>query len=137
MNFFKKESSLSQMADAETISIKASRIYATLLAISVLVIVAFKSLDQTTITETILSPSLATYDRLQATYPSTLSCSCQQIGIFTNTFVTIQPKIHQVSDSSQRIFSTGIFSTECSARRKISVQTIFIEYLEKNTSRPN
>ena len=97
MNFFIKESSLSQMANAESMSTKASRIYAVLLGLSVLTIIVSKGLDQTIVFETMSFPSLAAYEQLQAKYPNTLSCTCQQIFIFHRSFVTITPKIHQVS----------------------------------------
>ena len=97
MNFFKKESSISQITNAEMISIKASRIYAILLSISILIIVVYKGLDQITITESVLFPSLATFDRLQAMYPNTLSCSCQQIAVPFGTFGSIYATLHQVS----------------------------------------
>ena len=100
MNFFKKEGVISQMSNAQIMSIKASRIYAVLLTISVLLIVVFKGLDQITVFETISSPSLATFDRLQAMYPNTLSCSCQQIAVPFRSFVSTDVTIHQVSNST-------------------------------------
>lgn len=100
MNLFKKESSISQMANVAIVSIKASRVYAVLLVISMLIAVLSRSLDQITVSETISFPSLATYDQLQAKYPSTLSCSCQQVAVAFKTFVSLKPRIHQVSYST-------------------------------------
>ena len=100
MNFFKKESILSQVLHPEMVSIKASRIYAIILTISVLIIVLSKGLDQTTVSETVSFPSLATFDRLQAMYPKTLSCSCQQIKVPYSTFVTVTAAKHQVKYST-------------------------------------
>lgn len=100
MNFFKKESILSQVLNPEVISIKTSRTYAALLSISVLIIVLNKGLDQTTVSETVSFPSLATFNRLQALHPNTLSCSCQQIKVPYSSFVSVTAVKHQVSYST-------------------------------------
>lgn len=97
MNFFKKEGALSQMPSAELMSIKASRVYAALLTLSVLTVIIFNALDQVTVSETISFPSLARYDQLQAKYPETFACTCQNIGVFYKNFATFRPTIHQVS----------------------------------------
>lgn len=97
MNFFNKESSISGIPDAHLLSIKASRIYALLLTISVLIVVIFKGLDQAIVVVTIPSPSLATFEHLQAMYPTTLSCSCQQIAVPFQKFGTVKVTMHQVS----------------------------------------
>lgn len=97
MDLFKKESILSQIANAESMSIRASRVYAAVLSISVFTVIIFKTFEQTTVSETIPYPSLATFEQLQSQFPSTLSCSCQRIGIFYATFASITPKMHQVS----------------------------------------
>ncbi len=88
------------MANAEMISIKASRVYVVQLVISVLIVILFKSIEQTTISETISFPSLATFDQLQAKYPSTLSCSCQQVAVAFYSFASLKPNFHQVSYST-------------------------------------
>jgi hypothetical protein len=96
MNLFRKESALSQMDNAELVAVKATRFYMILLSLSVLIVVAFRTLDQTTVSETIPFPSLETYEQLQAKYPNTLLCTCQQISVFYRTFISVEPKIHQV-----------------------------------------
>ena len=84
------------MDNAELMAIKATRFYMTLLLSSVLIVVAFRSIDQTTVSQTIPFPSLETYEQLQVKYPNTLLCTCQQISIFYKTFISVKPKIHQV-----------------------------------------
>ena len=96
MNLFRKESALSQMDNAELVAIKATRFYILLLLSSVLIVVVFRSIDQTTISETIPFPSVETYEQLQVKYSNTLSCMCQQISVFYKTFISVKPKIHQV-----------------------------------------
>lgn len=96
MNFFRKESILSQIDNAELMSIKATRFYIVLLLSSVLVVVAFRSIEQTTVTETVLFPSFEIYEQFQAKYPNTFFCTCQQITTFYKSFVSTKPKIHQV-----------------------------------------
>ena len=100
MNFFKKESILSQVLNPDMISLMASRTYAVLLTISVLIIVLNRGLDQRTVSKTVSFPSLATFDRLQAMYPNTLSCSCQQIKVPYSSFVSVTATKHQVSYST-------------------------------------
>lgn len=95
-NLFRKESTLSQMDNAELMAIKTTRFYMALLLSSVLIVVAFRSIDQRTISETVSFPSLETYEQLQAKYSNTFSCACQQISIFYRTFVSVKPKLHQV-----------------------------------------
>lgn len=96
MNLFRREGALSQIDDAELMAIKATRFYMVLLLLSVLIVMIFRSIGQKTVSETIPFPSLETYEQLQVKYPSTLSCTCQQISFFYRTFVWIKPKIHQV-----------------------------------------
>ncbi len=105
----KKLGQLNFFRDAETMhegddrvlrnQIITTRVYLLLLFVNLLILVMFTSLTETTVSVTVLSPSLAIYERLQVDYPNTLSCPCRQITITLEDFLSITPTYHQVSVS--------------------------------------
>lgn len=97
INLFRKESSYSQMVNTEQIALIATRLYVILLTASISILVLLHGLNQTTMSITISSPTVNTFEQLQATYPSTFSCQCQQISVTYGSFVSMIPSYHQVS----------------------------------------
>lgn len=96
MNFFIIEMRLSRLENAEEVAATASRIYAVLLASSISVLVLFNGLSLSTISVTVQSPTLATYETLQTQYSNVLSCSCKQIDVPYGTFLSMRVLQHQV-----------------------------------------
>ncbi|UJR06613.1 hypothetical protein I4U23_010897 [Adineta vaga] len=76
-----------------------TRIYFVLLAGSIIVLVLFTSLSTQTVTITVLTPTLTTYNNLQILYSDTLRCPCSTIIIPYQTFVSLSPVFHQVCSS--------------------------------------
>ena len=101
MNFFKKESSISRIENADQMALISSRIYVVLLILTVLVLALFNGLGQTTISVTVSSPTLATFEQLQAAYPSKLLCPCVQIAVPYSIFLSVTASYHQVSFVTQ------------------------------------
>jgi hypothetical protein len=97
MNFFHQESSINLSPNATQMAIMSSRVYAVLLPMCLCVLVIFYSFGQQSISRTILSPSLADFERLEVLYPATLSCPCQQIAIPFSRFSSVNFTVHQVS----------------------------------------
>jgi hypothetical protein len=97
MNFFVKESRTSRRVDAGELAVISTRIYVVLFILCIFVLAIFNGLDTMTITTTVLSPSIDTFEQLHAVYPNTLSCACQQIAIPYGLFLTTTPIYHQVS----------------------------------------
>ena len=77
----------------------ATRIYAGLLTISIVILLFFTGLKEQTHIVTVLSPSPSTFDRLVETYPSTLVCPCSKISIPYRSFLSFAPHYHQVCSS--------------------------------------
>ena len=97
MNFFIKETAISDMENAADVAVIASRIYLVLLSTSIVVLVLFTGLIESTTSVTVQSPSLEIYDKLQAQYSQLLSCPCEKIAIPYKNFVSIDISYHQVS----------------------------------------
>jgi hypothetical protein len=92
-----KESRTSQRVDAQELAVISTRFYIVLFIICILVLGFFNGLATVTVQETVLSPSIVTFEKLHAIYSNTLSCTCQQIAIPYGSFATVQPIFHQVS----------------------------------------
>jgi hypothetical protein len=92
-----KESRTSQRIDAQELAVISTRFYIALFIICILVLGVFNGFATVTVIETVLSPSIVTFEKLHAIHSNTLSCTCQQIAIPYGSFVTIQPIHHQVS----------------------------------------
>jgi hypothetical protein len=97
MNFFVKETRTSRRVDAQELAVISTRLYIVLFIICILVLGFFNGLATVTVKETVLSPSIDTFEKLYAMYPNTLSCACQQIAIPYGTFLTVKPIYHQVN----------------------------------------
>ncbi|CAF4284217.1 unnamed protein product, partial [Adineta steineri] len=76
-----------------------TRIYLVLLASSVCIFLLYKSLDVQTTNIIVSKPSLTTYKQLQKSYNNSLECSCSNIAIPFQKFVTWSPRLHQLCSS--------------------------------------
>jgi len=97
LNLFKKESSISEMENVNYVAIIATRFYVVLLTASVFILVLFNSLKETTVSVTVKLPSLTTFEQLYDSYPTSISCPCQQIAVEHQTFLSVSATFHQVS----------------------------------------
>jgi hypothetical protein len=79
----------------------STRVYAILLVVSLVILVLFISLSETTVFVTEPKPSIDTYQRLQAAYPNTLACPCEHISVSNEDFLSIKPTYHQVRRTNQ------------------------------------
>lgn len=77
----------------------ASRIYLSLLALSLVSLLLFTGSALQTRTVTIASPSRSTFERLSSDYPSTLVCPCSNISISYDQFLTFSPAYHPLCSS--------------------------------------
>ncbi|UJR19904.1 hypothetical protein I4U23_023036 [Adineta vaga] len=84
-------------------NIKQQRIitclYLILLSGSFLVLVLFTSLSTEIVTKTISHPSLNTYTNLRILHSKTLRCSCTNMAIPYETFISLCPTLHKVCSS--------------------------------------
>ena len=76
--------------------ILASRVLIALMVVSLTVLLLVTTIIERSASETVSNPSLATYLRLQNTYPNTISCPCRNITMAYKAFLTITPRYHQV-----------------------------------------
>ena len=76
--------------------ILSTRIYIVLLTTIIIVIALFTVLRPIPIAETIATPSLDTYLKLEATHATSLSCLCRQPTVTYANFFSIEPIFHQV-----------------------------------------
>lgn len=110
VNLFKKESSTTRIANAEQMVVTATRLYIILASASISVLVLFNSLNPVAVSVTILSPTLATFEQLQATYPSTFTCKCKEVSVTYEVFFSITPTYHQVSRTAKHMHKSEILS---------------------------
>ena len=68
-----------------------------LLPVCLCVLAYFYGFTERSISNTILSPSLADYEQLEATYPGVISCPCRLISIPFGKFSSVNLTLHQVS----------------------------------------
>ena len=111
-NFFYLESSTSRSPDAEQLARVSSRLYALLLPLCLCVLAYFYGVTQPSMSNTIFSPSLADYEKLEAAYPGIISCRCQFISIPFWKFSSVNLSVHQVShfDEAYSIEVTCIYA---------------------------
>lgn len=100
LNVFKKESSISIIENSNEMAVIATRFYLTILTASMIVLVFFNSFRQRTVSVTIQTPSLATFEQLHDTYTVNLLCSCGQITIPHSTILSLSASYHQVSNTN-------------------------------------
>ena len=94
----------------------STRLYVSLLAVSIFVLLTLAGLKVPAVTATVTSPSLSLFEYLSNRYPSTLSCPCSQPVIPYDVFLSFAPLYHQVCSSvfvSQPWIST-LFSFQLS-----------------------
>ena len=77
----------------------STRLYLSLLAVSIFVLLIFTGLKAPAVTATVTSPSLKLFDYLSNRYPSTFSCPCSQPVIPYDVFLSFAPRYHQVCSS--------------------------------------
>ncbi|CAF1022237.1 unnamed protein product [Adineta steineri] len=66
---------------------------------SICIFLLYKSLDVQTTNIIVSKPSLITYKQLQKSYNNSLECSCSNIAIPFQKFVTWSPRLHQLCSS--------------------------------------
>ena len=96
-NSFRKESLTSTVPNAEQVAIRSTRLYVVLLIIGMVVLALVNGLSETTVSRTVLKPSLDTFERLHTMYPKTLSCPCQTFSVSYGSFISMAVTYHQVS----------------------------------------
>ena len=101
MNFFQIESSISEMQNVHRVAILSSRVYLVLLTLSAVILGLFSGLGVSIVSVTVNSPSIAAFEQLHFTHPTTLKCPCTSIAIPHNTSLFISASFHQVSGVGQ------------------------------------
>ena len=76
-----------------------TRVYITLLALSMGVIAMYASIDLRAQSITVQNPSETTFNKLYKTYRSTLHCPCSEITIPYGSFMSTLPVFHPVCTS--------------------------------------
>ena len=74
----------------------STRLYITLMMISLLVLVIYVALGIRTVHVTVHEPSSELFETLQLKYSETLKCPCSQIAVKYDRFIQVQPTYHQV-----------------------------------------
>ena len=64
-------------------------------------LVFFTAIAEQTVNKLVKNPSYAAFNSLQDRYGDTLKCPCSVIAIEYRTFVTMEPKFHQVQQLDQ------------------------------------
>ena len=76
-----------------------TRVFLVSLKFSLIALTAYTLLSTHSISMTVVAPSIDAYDTLDAKYPATLSCLCQEVSLPHSSFITVVPKYHQVGHS--------------------------------------
>lgn len=92
LNLFKTSSDVQQ-------GIWSTRIYLLLLIVGSSILAIYTSVTLHTISVTVNKPSWAHFQQLYTKYSLELSCPCTDISIPYESFITIQPRFHQVCSS--------------------------------------
>ena len=104
LNVFKRH----QSTDRQTLYQRyATRLYLFLVFVAVGLVAQYNLINTTLHRETVLNPSESTYNKLEQTHSSGVSCPCSLISIPYSAFITIEPLYHQVC-SSYLVSSTWI-----------------------------
>lgn len=74
----------------------ATRVFLVLLCTTMIALTAYTMLSQHAFTITVIKPSQADYEYLQAKYSNILECPCSQASIPLGSFITIKHTFHQV-----------------------------------------
>lgn len=91
--FDKNDSGDTRNVRSERIS---TRVYLSLLSLSLIILVFYVGFSSQTITLTINNPSLDEYERLYVKYRSTLSCPCSYISTTNGQFINISFTLHPI-----------------------------------------
>ncbi|CAF1271698.1 unnamed protein product [Adineta ricciae] len=76
-----------------------TRVYLVLLAVSFIILFLFNSLSTQTTTINVPDPDLDEYQSLQNLHSNTLECHCSNIVMYYQTFISLNPTLHQVCSS--------------------------------------
>lgn len=104
INIYSDEQSLSI-----TQQLMATRLNLIGLFCSIFILIMIRGFTPQTETVLFTSPTLAEFDKFSIKYPLTLSCSCSEINIPYNKFLSFSPEYHQIC-SSDFISQTWISS---------------------------
>jgi hypothetical protein len=74
----------------------STRLYLALLFLSLFFLVFYTAIAERTVNTLVKNPSYDMFNSLQNRYGDTLKCPCSTIAIQYRTFVTLEPKFHQV-----------------------------------------
>ena len=102
--------------DERTLSITeqlmATRLNLFCLFSSIFVLIMIRGLTPQTETVLVISPTLSQFDQLRNEYSLTLSCSCSQINIPYNSFLSFAPQYHQIcsSDFTSQAWISSLFN---------------------------
>ena len=107
INIYSGERSLSI-----TEQLTATRLNLLCLFSSIFILIMIRGFTPQTETVVISSPTLSQFDQLSNEYPLTLSCSCSQINIPYNTFLSFTPQYHQIcaSDFTSQTWISSLFN---------------------------
>ncbi|CAF3909696.1 unnamed protein product, partial [Adineta steineri] len=99
-------------------NLRLTRIYFTLLLISLIILVVYTSLTKETIPVTIESPSKAKYLELYNQYPLTFQCSYSNLAVKYNKFIIqLEPQRHPICSSE--FFSSDRYDTVWTQEDKV------------------
>ena len=96
LNIFKRRGSDEQQVYYQRM---ATRGYALILAISLIILTFYSLLAEERHRESIRSPTESDYNLFEQIYGDKLSCPCTSISMNYSTFVSIEPRYHQVCSS--------------------------------------
>ena len=121
----------------------ATRLNLICMCISIFILIMIRSFIPQTEAIILTSPTISQFGELYKQYSSTLSCSCSQINIPYNTFISLTPQYHQIcsSDFISQSWISSLFSINTSQyypldfRLSASSQFQIIELLCRTASR--
>ena len=102
----------------EQLGLYATRLYLVLMTTCIFVLAAYSSAEIRTNTFTMRQPSLATFERLNTYYATTLQCPCAQVSVRHDKIFNISvPRLHQVRKQRSREFLAVVrINTMCFLR---------------------
>jgi hypothetical protein len=99
LNLFKSEVTDSNDQSQIRYQRQATRLYIILLALSLIIFTLYVFLTPQRQVETVNNPTAANFSDLQSRYNSSLLCTCSNIYVPYNVFLTIEPHYHQICSS--------------------------------------
>lgn len=85
------------------LGIRATRVYVTLVALSVIILAFYSSLTIYTQSISVSKPSLVTFERLYDAYSLTLTCPCSDVAVPHGKMVKMSPPTyHQVRSMTSK-----------------------------------